>query len=92
MHETITELKNELREALVGRDADGVARAVGSLACEVGATTFARRTGLARESLHRLMRDGGNLRMNTLFRALKELDITIYVADAHSRRRAPGGL
>lgn len=75
------DLKHQLSAALVNRDADGVARAIGGLACGAGASLFARKSGLCREGLHRLVRDGGNLRMKTLFKALKELDIVIKAAD-----------
>lgn len=75
-------LRRELGVALVNRDADGVARAVGALACEAGPSSLARRTGLSREGFHHLQRRGGNPRMDTLFRTFKELDIAISLADA----------
>lgn len=77
----IVELKQRLGSALAQRDADGVARAVGAMACGSGASAFARRSGLAREGLHRLVREGGNMRMKTLFKALKELDLDLHLAD-----------
>lgn len=79
---TMDRLKRDLSQALIDRDADGVARAVGGLACEVGPSSFARRTGLSREGFHHLQRRGGNPRIATLFKALKELNIGIQATEA----------
>jgi probable addiction module antidote protein len=79
---TVERLKRDLSVALVNRDADGVARAVGALACQMGPSALARRTGLSREGFHHLQRRGGNPRIATLFKALKELNIEIRATEA----------
>jgi probable addiction module antidote protein len=79
---TFDRLKCDLSNALINRDADGVARAIGGLACEVGPSSLARATGLSREGFHHLQRRGGNPRIDTLFKALKELNIEIRAIEA----------
>jgi probable addiction module antidote protein len=75
-------LKRDLSMAMINRDPDGVARAVGALACEAGPSSLAKATGLSREGFHHLQRRGGNPRISTLFKALKELDIGIRTTEA----------
>jgi probable addiction module antidote protein len=82
MNETkFDRLKRDLNKAMLNRDPDAVARAVGALGCEAGPAKMAQASGLSREGFYHLQRRGGNPRISTLFKALRELDIDIRTSE-----------
>lgn len=54
-----------------------IAAALGDIAKARGVTTFARETGLSRETIYKAFRPGGNPTLETLSKALKALGLRL---------------
>jgi probable addiction module antidote protein len=71
-----------LEAALEDGDADLIASAIGDIARAVGATRFARETGLSRETIYKTFKTGGNPTLDTLSKAVKALGMKLTLAAA----------
>lgn len=60
-------------------------RALEKVAKAQGFTRLAKKAGLKRESLHRMLSRRGNPEWNSLFRVLRALDMTLTLAAAPAR-------
>ena len=68
-----------LNAALEENDPGFFAKAIGDVARAKGMTSISEATGLGRQSLYKALSNGGNPRIDTLFRVLETLNIRLAV-------------
>jgi probable addiction module antidote protein len=76
-----------LTDALETNDPAQIAQALGVLARARGMSVIAKRTGLSREGLYKVLGDKGNPEIATILRILQVLDLKLVVQPAKPKRK-----
>lgn len=80
----VLELRAELDKALTGEDAGQIMVAIAAMVQDKGGITqLARKTGLARGNLYRILSEDGNPTLSTLLEILDALDLQLKVSSKH---------
>ena len=77
-----------LTDALETNDPAQIAQALGVLARARGMSEVAKRTGLSREGLYKVLGDRGNPEIATILRILQVLDLKLVAQPTKAKRKA----
>lgn len=77
-----------LTDALETKDPAQIAQALGTLARAKGMREVAKKTGLSREGLYKILSDKGNPQIATVLRVLQVLGVELVAQPAKSKRKA----
>ena len=78
-----------LTDALETKDPAQIADALGTLARAKGMREVAKKTGLSREGLYKILSDKGNPEIATILRVLQVLGIELVAQPAKTKRKSP---
>ncbi len=76
-----------LTDALETKDPGQIAHALGTLARAKGMREVAKKTGLSREGLYKILSDKGNPEIATILRVLQVLGVELVAQPAKTKRR-----
>jgi probable addiction module antidote protein len=76
-----------LTDALETKDPAQIAHALGTLARAKGMREVARKTGLSREGLYKILSDKGNPEIATILRVLQVLGVELVARPAKAKRK-----
>jgi len=79
-----------LTDALETKDPAQIAHALGTLARAKGMREVAKKTGLSREGLYKILSDKGNPEIATILRVLQVLGIELVAQPARAKRKSAG--
>jgi probable addiction module antidote protein len=79
-----------LTDALETKDPAQIAQALGVLARARGMSEVAKRTGLSREGLYKILGDKGNPEIATILRILQVLGLELVAQPAKAKRKTAG--
>jgi probable addiction module antidote protein len=77
-----------LTDALETKDPNQIAHALGILARAKGMREVAKKTGLSREGLYKILSDKGNPEIATILRVLQVLGIELVAQPAKTKRKS----
>jgi probable addiction module antidote protein len=77
-----------LTDALETKDPAQIAHALGTLARAKGMREVARKTGLSREGLYKILSDKGNPEIATILRVLQVLGVELVAQPAKAKRKS----
>lgn len=77
-----------LTDALEAKDAAQIAQALGTLARAKGMREVAKKTGLSREGLYKILSENGNPQIATILRVLRVLGVELVAQPAKTKRKA----
>lgn len=76
-----------LTDALETKDPAQIAQALGTLARAKGMREVARKTGLSREGLYKILSENGNPQIATILRVLQVLGVELVAQPAKTKRK-----
>ena len=79
-----------LNDALETKDPAQIAQALGVLARAKGMSEVAKKTGLNREGLYKILSDKGNPEIATILRVLQVLGVELVAQPAKAKRKSAG--
>jgi len=80
-----------LTDALETKDPAQIAHALGTLARAKGMREVAKKTGLSREGLYKILSDKGNPEIATILRVLQVLGVELVAQPAKPKRKSAAG-